>query len=140
MKISVLFFALFHSLMFVTQEPPLEYNIYSASLCSGDKLHFGNKAVEFKKVIEDSRCPSNPGITCIWEGEVKVLVEFYENGKSKGEKLISNSGISIAEYFNTEELNINGFVVSPYPESWKKIKPEDYRLSLEVAEKVLTEN
>jgi hypothetical protein len=137
MVIIIYLFVLFHSvLMPVQEEPQIEIRKYSDVICAGDQLIFGNRSMEFKKIISDSRCPSAPMITCIWAGEVKVLVEFYENGKSKGTKIIKSSNIAIGDYFNTEGLKLQRFGVSPYPETWSSIEPEDYRLSLEVTEKM----
>lgn len=134
MKIAIFFLVLFHYGMLITQEIPVKYNIYSATLCSGDQLYFGNKAVKFKEVISDSRCPE--GVTCIWAGEIKVLVEFYEDGKFKGDKIITGTNISIAEFFNVKDLEISGMVVSPYPKVNEKISPGEYSLKLQVSEKL----
>ncbi len=137
MSIIIHLFVLFHSVLLpVQKEPQIEIKKYSDVICVGDQLIFGNRSLEFRKIISDSRCPSDPMITCIWTGEVKVLVEFYENGKSKGTKIIKTSNISIGDYFNTEGLMLQRFGVSPYPETWRSIEPEDYRLSLEVTEKL----
>ncbi|MGA8852993.1 MAG: hypothetical protein WB492_02335 [Christiangramia sp.] len=137
MKIAFIFLALFHFVIPVQENEPSEYNIYSASLCTGDQFSFGNKSMKFKEVVSDSRCPKN--VTCVWAGEVKVLVEFFENGVYKGDKIISNSGISIAEFFEAEKLDIMGFSVSPYPVTARKIKPEEYTVNIKVSERLETD-
>lgn len=135
MKITIFFLALFHSVMMFNQDQdPPEYNIHSAILCTGDSLTFGENTIKFKKVVSDSRCPK--GATCIWAGEVKVLVEFYEGGKFKGEKIITGSNISISDFFDIKELNIRKFVVTPYPEVNYKISQGEYAMELSVSETV----
>lgn len=149
MKIAILFVVLFHSAMAVTQDAdPSSYEIHEATLCLGDSMEMGNKIIKFSEVVSDSRCPKGLGITCIWAGEVKVLVEFYENGKLKGDKIVTasnvlmeedysvSSDISIAGFFNVNELNIKGIGVFPYPEGSERIAPEEYKLNLKISEKL----
>lgn len=116
----------------ISQEAP-EYNVYSSTLCSGDLISFGEKSIQFKKVISDSRCPK--GVTCVWAGEVKVLVEFFENGKSLGEKIISGSNYQGLNIFNNNKIGLSGFSVEPYP-GVLKIDPSEYSLSLKVSEQI----
>ncbi|MDX1542590.1 MAG: hypothetical protein R3214_01490 [Christiangramia sp.] len=146
MRITLFILILFHSVLMVGQDNVTqEYNIQDAILCIGDSMAMGDRTIKVKKIISDSRCPK--GVTCIWAGEVKVLVEFYENGKFKGNKVVSGSGIpvgeykivpgfsiSISEFFDVEELNIRKLVVTPYPEAGYKISPEEYSVELTVSE------
>ena len=124
MKISIFFLTLFHWVFTVFQEPvPPKYNIYNESLCAGDVMQFGDKSIKFKKVVSDSRCPKN--VTCVWAGEVKILIEFYEDGKLKGEKIVPGSNNSFSEFSKSEELKISQLSVYPYPETSSKILPEE---------------
>ena len=148
MKITIIILVLFHSVLLTDQEPvPPKYNIHSGTLCIGDNLDFGNKSIKFKKVISDSRCPNVAGVTCVWAGEVEVLVEFYEDGRVQGEKIITGTnieigeyeivsavGISITEFFNEKGLDITSVEVTPYPGK-EKISPEEYSVSLSIARK-----
>ena len=108
---------------------------------------FGDKEIRFKKIVSDSRCPKK--VTCIWAGEVKVLVEFYEDGKLKGDKIITGTNISmgdneiiaganisLAEFFNNSEFKIKKVVVTPYPEAGRKIGLEEYSVELSVSEAI----
>ncbi|WP_051199639.1 hypothetical protein [Christiangramia echinicola] len=151
MKISLIILALFHSVLFADQDPvPPKYNIQQKILCAGDTMDLGNKAIKFNKIVSDSRCPN--GVTCIWAGEVKVLIEFYEDGEFKGDKVITGSNISlgqnevvsgtdisIAEFFNVKGLKIKGVVVSPYPQANEKITADEYSVNLEISERVETD-
>ena len=148
MNIIIIILALFHSIFFADQDPvPPKYNIHQKILCSGDTMELGDKTIKFNKIVSDSRCPN--GVTCIWAGEVKVLIEFYEDGEFKGDKVITGSNISlgqneviagtdisIAEFFNVKGLNIKGVVVSPYPQANEKISVEEYSVNIEISEKV----
>ncbi len=58
--------------------------IYNSVLTSGEQLEFGNKSIQFKAVISDSRYPE--AVTCVWAGEAKVLIEIFEEGKPINEK------------------------------------------------------
>lgn len=154
MKTAIIFLALFHSIFLIDQDSVTQkHNIHSQTLCIGEDMILGEgQSIKFKKVISDSRCPRGEAITCIWAGEVKILVEFYENGKLKGEKIITGSNtsinrnevvagtaISIADFFNVEGLKISSVAVYPYPEAGYKISPEEYSLNLEISEKVETD-
>ncbi|MCM8569553.1 hypothetical protein NE848_09190 [Gramella jeungdoensis] len=146
MRITIILFALFHSVLMFGQDKDTSKNkIHHSILCLGDYMVLGEKTIKIKQVISDSRCPK--GVTCIWAGEVKVLVEFYDEGKFKGDKIITGSNISvgeteiipgfnisIADFFDTEELNIRKFVVTPYPEAGYKISQEEYSVELTVSE------
>ena len=148
MKITIFFLALFHSVFLIDQEQETpQYNLHSKMLCMGDAMHLENRTIKFKKIISDSRCPR--GVTCIWAGEVKVLVEFYENGKLKGEKIVTGSNvmmneneivsskdISLSEFFDVENLKISSVAVYPYPEAKHKISAEEYSVTLKVSEKI----
>lgn len=135
MKTTLYVIVLFFSFSCFSQEDKVpEYVVYNTLINTGEVLKFGGKAVKFKKVISDSRCPT--GVTCIWAGEAKILIEFFENGKSQGERLIRNTKVPIAEFFNSDILNIRGFTLSPYPNVDKRINPEEYRISLRISEKI----
>lgn len=148
MKISIFFLALFHSVFLGNQDPvPQKYEVQQATLCQGDDMHLGDREIRFKKIVSDSRCPKN--VSCIWAGEVKVLVEFFEDGKLKGEKVItgtniavgnndivSSANISLAEFFKNSDFNIKKVVVTPYPEAGHKITQEEYSVELLVSNAV----
>jgi len=150
MKIAIFFLALFHSVFMLNQDTaPTKYTIHNATLCKGDSMFLGDISIKFKKIVSDSRCPNGKGITCIWAGEVKVLVEFYENGEFKGDQILSGSNIlvgeneiimgsnsSISDFFKLKGLDISSLVVTPYPESSYKISQDEYSVELKISEAV----
>jgi hypothetical protein len=113
-----------------------EVTIYSSVLQQGELLSFANKALRFKEVISDSRCPK--GVTCVWAGEAKVLVEVFENGKFLEEKIISVDSGNIPWNFTVKNItySITGLNLYPYPTlETKKTRPE-YSLQVQVSEKI----
>jgi len=145
---------LFSGAMICQEQENPRAKFQTGSLCTGDMMPVAGGAIKFKKVISDSRCPK--GVTCVWAGEVKILLEFYEDGKLKGEKIITgsniiveesykdgeleeeritaNSNTSIAQFFNGRNLSIESIVVLPYPGT-RKILPEEYSVNLTISEK-----
>jgi len=78
--------------------------------------------IKFLKVIQDSRCPE--GAECIWQGNIiiEVLVD-------KTLPFILIYGQSPVYYKNFQIRFINAF---PNPKLETEIKPEDYKVSIEV--------
>ena len=65
--------------------------------------------------IEDSRCPNDPAVNCVWEGMVVTSLVFKTEGEESSTEDDLNS-------FNKKELTYNGLKielidVSPYPKS-----------------------
>lgn len=120
------------------EEKNLEYRYYSSQLCIDDVLEFGNKAVQFKGIVSDSRCPKGNGVACIWAGNVKVLVAFFEDGKPLGEEIIVGHDAVLPEYVGLK-FNFTDFVVTPYPEAEYRIQPEEYSVYIQVREKVASD-
>lgn len=82
--------------------------------------------VKFLNVTADSRCPSD--VTCIWQGEAKVLVNILENNQNH------DGNFSLTSSFGQQDLAVPVFdgysirvvKVDPYPSSSKKIPLSDY--------------
>lgn len=85
--------------------------------------------VEFKEVIEDSRCPQD--VTCIWEGRVICTVQFTDNSSSS-EIALTQPGLSDQYASQTYKNYEVSFKVTPYPEAGKTIPPDEYRLLLAI--------
>lgn len=95
-----------------------------AELRWGQELKLDHSSYEFLKVISDSRCPKQ--VTCIWPGEAKILLGFTANGiYIEKEVIVPNSGVEIPL---SNEVLMQIFYLSPYPETAKGIAPEDYCL------------
>lgn len=76
------------------------------------------------KVFDDSRCPK--GTTCVWAGEVSVIVNVYKDKKFIEEKTIKfnakNTSENSAWFSNYYSKKIKSIDVSPYPENGVTVK------------------
>ncbi len=102
-------------------------------LKAGNTIEFDSKSLKFVKVIEDSRCPS--GVDCMWAGEVKILIGFYENNSLIEEKEFVFSGKAgtpndLKEIMLLDKKTVYGYSISPYPSSENTIDPSAYSLEL----------
>jgi hypothetical protein len=106
-----------------------------SKLLYGEKTQFNNIELEFVEVLQDSRCPKN--VTCVWAGEVIVLVDVFENGVKSEQKKLTLSPTShlqdrLGNLFFSEEIKISGFNVLPYPVSGIKTNKEDYYIQIDI--------
>ena len=88
-----------------------------------------------KEVVTDSRCPE--GVTCVWAGEVSVIVSVYKDSKFIEEKTMVFTKTVDAEnikwinsYLNDSKRVTNSLTIGPYPNVNKVIKPQDYYLQI----------
>lgn len=118
---SIIVFALLPVLLFA-QKGSLPVSV---DLEIGQAFKLKEAKVKFIRVIADSRCPKQ--VTCIWPGEAKVLLGITVMGEYlEREVVISGTGAEIAL---AEDFQILISQLIPYPETAKKIAPEDYCLS-----------
>lgn len=95
----------------------------------GKSATFNNIDVKFVELVSDSRCPKN--VSCIWAGEVVILVDVFENGKKlETKKMTFNSLGKANDIYISKGLSITGVNISPYPVYGKKIALEDYKMQL----------
>ena len=86
-----------------------------------------------KEVLADSRCPE--GVTCVWAGEVSVVISVYKDSEWVENKTLVFSGKNdniniqwIVQYLNENQKTINSMTIVPHPKAGKVIKPKDYYL------------
>jgi hypothetical protein len=106
-----------------------------ARLNFGESLQFEDIRIKFVEVVQDSRCPKN--VTCIWAGEVVVLVAIYNNDKKLEQKKLTLSPTSqlqdiVGNLYASATLKLTGFNVYPYPDTNAKIDMKDYRLEIQI--------
>jgi hypothetical protein len=99
-------------------------NISQSASIKGEELQ-----IKFVEVVEDSRCPR--GVTCIWAGEVKCMVEITHRDSLQQVTLIEPSSTSwpSVESFNQYQI---AFHVEPYPEAGIDIALNEYQLLLKI--------
>jgi hypothetical protein len=89
----------------------------------------------FKEVVNDSRCPK--GVTCIWVGEVSIVISVYLDGKLIEDNTITIAGGNnkenatwISNYLPAAKRNVKRISVFPYPKEGIRINPKDYYLKI----------
>ena len=134
-KLILVCLIVFSNLLFSQDSLQVKTPIIVSKLNLGKCLKFENIKVKFVEVLQDSRCPK--GVTCIWAGEVIVLVDIFKKGKKiESKKVTINYKAPIKSRFGnlyaSDDLFISGINVQPYPVYDKKIKPEEYYIQLEI--------
>lgn len=98
----------------------------------GETKHLGDQNADltlFK--IDDSRCPTQ--VDCFWAGVATAYFLFEKNGQDTIQ-------LSTTDYETTQtktQVEHNGYLyrmieVTPYPDTPESIKPEDYRVRIEI--------
>ena len=115
MKEILLLSFLFISAIGFSQDKPIEVPKILVKVALGKTVQFKKASVKFLNVLEDSRCPLD--VTCIWEGQAKVLVEVIETGKEPQQvELLYGKRIN-KDIFASEGYTLKGIALSPYPSS-----------------------
>lgn len=119
MKLKILILAVLISTTLVAQESKTTSPVIVAKIALGDTVLFEDISITFKRVIEDSRCPSD--VTCVWAGQAKVLVAIKTNGTTSEKEMIFHGTNFGSESENTlfvsETKKYIGYRLSPYPKS-----------------------
>ncbi len=135
MKSFLLIFLFFYPLVWTTAQDSIHVETPKiiTTLKVGHSINFDSKSMKFIGVIEDSRCPT--GTDCIWAGEVKALIAFYEDGVlfEKKEFVFGVDAINPnnkKELFVADHKTIYACNIHPYPSLENTIKHSDYSLEL----------
>ena len=107
----------------------IETPIIVTKLQLGKQMVFKNIRIEFRDVINDSRCPKN--VNCVRAGEAKVLVAIFDKQEFIEEKIIHITPTTylmneLPVLISDDYSIIKGFDLIPYPIFGKKIEKEDY--------------
>lgn len=82
--------------------------------------------LRLQRVFDDSRCPE--GVTCIWAGEVSVVVQVYKDKKLVEEKTVTFNSKNKEENFKWFATyfpkKIKSIGVAPYPKEGQIVKPK----------------
>jgi hypothetical protein len=91
--------------------------------------------LKLQRVLDDSRCPE--GVTCIWAGEVSVIIEVYKNKTKVEEKTLlfntKNKEENITWFLNYLPKNskkIKEIAVFPYPKEGQMVKPKSQYIKI----------
>jgi hypothetical protein len=86
--------------------------------------------LRFVRVADDSRCPTN--VDCIWAGNAEVLIEASAGGAS-GKKVLTlstNASQGRAGEGEYGRYTVKLVGLSPYPQSTRKIRQDEYIATL----------
>lgn len=112
----------------------LFFLVFSFSLFAQSELKITTKKcvpkkgyhLRLKTVFDDSRCPE--GVTCIWAGEVSVVVQVYKDKKLVEEKTVTFNSKNKEENFKWFATyfpkKIKSIGVAPYPKEGQIVKPK----------------
>ena len=90
-----------------------------------------NLVITFREVLDDSRCPSDALILCVWEGDASVTVRAQAALNEPGDlELHTNSQFEISRRYVGFEIRL--VELDPYPATTDPTPEEDYRLKLAV--------
>lgn len=81
--------------------------------------------VEFVRIVEDSRCPSD--VECVWAGEVRVQVAT----RLEAAQAVQHE-IKAGEHANVGAFRVAVVKVEPLPVSTRQIPQEEYRVTFKV--------
>ena len=82
-------------------------------------------SVEFVRVLEDSRCPTDA--TCVWAGEVKVQLSIRI-----GTAAAEQQEVTVGQPATVGEFQLLIVKVQPERVSTREISAEQYRIALQV--------
>jgi hypothetical protein len=85
--------------------------------------------LKLKSVFDDSRCPE--GVTCVWAGEVSVIIEVYKDQQLMEEKKLTLNSKNkeenikwLVNYLPESAKNVKSIFVLPYPKEGIAVKPK----------------
>ncbi|MBI1731088.1 hypothetical protein HYR53_10815 [Candidatus Acetothermia bacterium] len=101
---------------------------FTLGLGATAKVMEANLLVTFVDVVEDSRCPVD--VTCVWAGNLKVLVKLQEVGRSAQQVELNSTSDPRQVFFGDYRVDFMG--AQPPKRSTQDIRKQDYILSLMV--------
>lgn len=132
MKLKILILGVLVSTTLVAQESQMTPPVIVAKIALAETVLFENTSIIFKRVIEDSRCPSD--VTCVWAGQAKVLVAIKSNNTTSEKELIFHGtnfgGKNENTLFISETKKYIGYRLSPYPETTITNNQQSYVLEI----------
>jgi hypothetical protein len=92
----------------------------------GETIRVAGLSLEFTTLAEESRCPTS--VTCIWEGNARVLVTATSGSTTAVLELNSNPRFSIRAVFEGYVIELRS--VDPYPAAPTPPRAQDYTVTL----------
>ena len=92
----------------------------------GETIHIAGLSLEFTTLAEESRCPTS--VTCVWEGNARVLVTATRGSATTVLELNSNPRFSVRAVFEGYVIELRS--VDPYPATPTPPRAQDYTVTL----------
>ena len=107
--------------------------------CASQKTETHKLSEEYsfkiKEIISDSRCPE--GVTCVWAGEVELVLSIYKEGAFYKEETMTlnfknfpENKLLLEKY--TSNIKIKSIEVLPNKKQDVEISKKDYSLKIEL--------
>lgn len=87
----------------------------------GETIRFDGLSLEFTTLAEESRCPNNPLVQCVWEGNAQILVTARRHSNEAVLGLNTHSRFATSSDF--EGLRITLVKLDPYPTDFPGTPP-----------------
>jgi hypothetical protein len=103
-------------------------------LAPGDSLRIPDTSLvlTFETVVEDSRCPA--GARCVWEGDAAVRIRIdAPHERPSTYTLHTNERLGRALVHG--QVRVELAAVAPYPAADRKVRPEEYRVTVQIHRK-----
>jgi len=94
------------------------------------KIESENLEIKFLGVASDSRCPK--GTSCVWAGQVIVMVNVLKAGENFGEFELIDTNDGRVSSIQVDDYEIFLLKVEPYPEINKTMNTKDSRITIKV--------
>lgn len=114
------------NLLAIRQNVPFQLQINQTAYLESNEIK-----IQLLNVTGDSRCPSD--VTCIWQGQVTVLVDISKGSQSVGNFTLIPSQNKTMASKTFDNYFIQVISVEPYPISTKRILPSDYAVNLKLS-------
>ena len=131
--VTILFLSVFTTFAFAqkTTTDKLQYYSITQDACIKKKGY----RMLLKEIVSDSRCPE--GVTCVWAGEIQVVVSLYKDRKfveiqtlTVSSKHFQENMKWFAKYLPSAKRNIKSVAVLPYPKEGTPVNPKDYYIKI----------
>ena len=92
----------------------------------GETIRISGLSLEFTTLAEESRCPTS--VTCVWEGNARVLVTATRGSATGILELNSNPRFPVRAVFEGYLIELRS--VEPYPATPAPPRAQDYTVTL----------
>lgn len=115
----------------VNFEGPFFLNFGESKILTPDNLR-----VEFKQIIEESRCPSD--VVCVWEGRARIGLLLQTPADTIHVELVLPGFASQSDTLAHQPVDTIGYRITllqldPYPQSDRQPRDSDYRALLKIS-------